>query len=179
MGEPRMLILGHSFIRRLNSFITHSTNLDHRFMLHEAAQFKWHGVGGRKVEKNYSQWSSRGGVVCAPYCDTTVGNLFAASAIENLVGILYDEHSVRQICVCQTLNRENVAAFNARVKALKKYLKVLLEPILYCFLGGHRGFWNTSQRYFARDGVHLNKLEHYKYYRVSIMSQGGVLRSLH
>ena len=40
MGEPRVLILGHSFIRRLNSFITDSTHLDHRFMIHEAAQFK-------------------------------------------------------------------------------------------------------------------------------------------
>ena len=69
-----MLILGHSFIRRLNSFITDSTHLDHRFMIHEAAQFKWHGVGGRTVEKNYSLGSPRGGVVCSPYCDTTVGN---------------------------------------------------------------------------------------------------------
>ena len=49
MGEPPLLILGHSFIRRLNSFITDSTRLDHRFLSHEAAQFKWHGVGGRTV----------------------------------------------------------------------------------------------------------------------------------
>ena len=69
MGEPRVLILGHSFIRRLNSFIIDSTHLDHRFMIHEAAQFKWHGVGGRTVER-----SPRGGVVCSPYYDTTVGN---------------------------------------------------------------------------------------------------------
>ena len=73
--------------------------------------------------------------------------LVAASAIEDLVGILYEEYSVRQICVCQTLIRENDAVFNARVKALTKYLKVLLEPIPYCFFWGHRGFWNTSQRY--------------------------------
>ena len=90
-------------------------------------------------------------------------SLVTASAIEDLVGILYNEHSVQQISVCQTLNRKNDAAFNARVKALKKYLKVLLTPIPWCFLGGHRGFWNTSQRYFTRDAVHLNKLGHYKY----------------
>ena len=78
---------------------------------------------------------------------------------------------MRQICVCQTLNCENDAAFNTRVKFLTKYLKV---P--YCFFGGHRGFWNTSQRYFARDGVHLNKLGQYKYYR---SLRGAVLKSLH
>ena len=90
--------------------------------------------------------------------------LVAASAIEDLVGILYNKHIVRQICVCQTLNHEDDAAFDARVKALTKYLKVLLEPIPYFFFGGHRGFWNTSQRYFAHDGVHLKNLGHYNYY---------------
>ena len=64
MGEPRVLILGHSFIRRLNSFITDSTHLDHRFMIHEAAEFKWHGVGGRTVEKTIR-------------CDLNVVELFA------------------------------------------------------------------------------------------------------
>ena len=71
------------------------------------------------------------------------------------MGILYNEHNVRQICVCQTRNRENDAAFNARVKVLTKYLQFILEPIPYCVFGGHRGFCNTSQKYFALDGVHL------------------------
>ena len=48
--------------------------------------------------------------------------LVAASVIEDLVGILYNEHNVRQICVCQTRNGENDAAFNARVKALTKLI---------------------------------------------------------
>ena len=75
-----------------------------------------------------------------------VDPLVAVLAIADLTGILYNELNVLQICVCQTLNRENDAAFNARVKAFTKYLKVLIEPIPYCFFGGHRGFWNTSQR---------------------------------
>ena len=62
-------------------------------------------------------------------------SLVTASATEDLVGILYNEHSVQQISVCQTLNRKNDAAFNARVKALTKYLKVLLTPIPWCYLG--------------------------------------------
>ena len=41
--------------------------------------------------------------------------LVVASAIEVLVGILYKEHDVQQICVCQTLNCKNDAALNARV----------------------------------------------------------------
>ena len=179
-----MLILGHSFIRRLNSFITDSTHLNHRFMIHEPAQFKWHGVGGRTVEKAircdlHVVESFAPHIVILQLGTNDLSHLdplVAASAIEDLVGILYEEHSVRQICVCQTLIHENDAAFNVRVKALTKYLKVLLEPIPYCFFWGHRGFWNTSQRYFARDGVHLNKLGHYKYYR---SLRGAVLKSWH
>ena len=167
MGEPPLLILGHSFIRRLNSFITDSTQLDHRFLLHEAAQFKWHGVRGRTVEKKLFAvismlWSRLPPILWYYGWEllndlSLLDPLVAASAIEDLVGILYNERNVRQICVCQTRNRENDAAFNARVKALTKYLQVILilEPIPYCFFGGHRGFCNTSQKYFALDGVHL------------------------
>ena len=103
-------------------------------------------------------------------------SLVTASAKEDLVGILYNEHSVQQISDCQTLNSKNDAAFNAHVKALTKYLKVLLTPIPWCFLGGHRSFWNTSQRYFTRDAVHLNKLGHYKYDQ---SLREGLLKSLH
>ena len=105
MGEPRVLILGHSFIRRLNSFITDSTRLDNRFMIHEAAQ-----LNGTVLEVQQLKKTIR--------CDLHVVESFAphiliiqlrtndlshldplvgASGIEDLVGILYEEHSVRQI----------------------------------------------------------------------------------
>ena len=143
-----MLILGHSLIRRLNSFITDSTHLDHRFMIHEAAQFKWYGVGGRTVEKTircdlHVVESFVPHIVILQLGTNDLSHLdplVAASEIEDLVSILYEEHSVQQICVCQTLIRKNDAAFNARVKALTKYLKVLPEPIPYFFFGGSQRF---------------------------------------
>ncbi|CAH3161662.1 unnamed protein product, partial [Porites evermanni] len=113
---------------RLNNFITDSTHLDHRFPLHEAAQFKWHGVGGRTVEKTIP-------------CDLHLVESFAPhivilqlgtndlSHLDPSVAASAIEHNVRQICVCQTLNSENDAAFNTRVQFLMKYPKVLLEPI--------------------------------------------------
>ena len=163
MGEPPVLILGHSYLP--------STHLDHHFLLHEDTHIKWRGEGGQTVEKTI-RYDLHVVESFAPHIVILqlgtndlfhLDSLVTASAIEDLVGILYNEHSAQQISVCQTLNRKNDAAFNARVKAFTTYLKVLLTPIPWCFLGNQRGFWNTSQRYFTRDAVHLNKLGHYKY----------------
>ena len=143
-----MLILGHSLIRRLNSFITDSTHLDHHFLLHEDTHNTRRGKGGQTVEKTIrydlqvvQSFVSHIVILQLGTNDLShIDPLVAASEIEDLVSILYEEHRVQQICVCQTLIRKNDAAFNARVKALTKYLKVLPEPIPYCFFGGSQRF---------------------------------------
>jgi len=82
--------------------------------------------------------------------------LLVASAIEDLVRTLHDSYNVRLVCVCQTLYRGADSVFNVGVRALTKYLKVFFEPLPYSFFWGHRGFWRSTQRFHARDGVHLN-----------------------
>ena len=52
MAEPRVLVLGDSFIRRLRFFLSrdsHHFRVD--FKLSHRAFIKWHGVGGRTVSK--------------------------------------------------------------------------------------------------------------------------------
>jgi len=52
MGTPRVLILGHSFIRRLHDFIeSDSGYLDLKFQLTASAHISWRGVGGRTIAK--------------------------------------------------------------------------------------------------------------------------------
>lgn len=82
--------------------------------------------------------------------------LVVGSSFEELITILHDTYSVKLICVCQTLLRSD-PVFNTRVRAFNKYVQTLLEPFPYVFFWGHRGFWNASQRFHARDGVHLNR----------------------
>ena len=114
-----MLILGHSFICRLNSFITNSTHLHRRFLLHEDTHIKCRGEGGQTAEKTI-HYDLHVVESFAPHIVilqlgtndlSHLDSLVTASAIEDLVGILYNEHSVQQISVCQTLNRKNDAAF--------------------------------------------------------------------
>ena len=52
MAEPRVLVLGDSFIRRLRLFLSrdsHDFSVD--FKLSHCAFIKWHRVGGRTVSK--------------------------------------------------------------------------------------------------------------------------------
>ena len=100
--------------------------------------------------------------------------LVVGSSIEELVTVLQDTYNVKLICVCQTLLGSD-PVFNARVRAFNKYLKTFLEALPYVFSWGHRGFWNASQRFLARDGVHLNRQGQYKFFR---SLRGAVLKSL-
>ena len=100
--------------------------------------------------------------------------LVVGSSIEELVTILHDTHHVKLICVCQTLLGSD-PVFNTRARAFNKYVKTFLEALPYVFFWGHRGFWNSSQGFLARGGVHLNKQGQYKFYR---SLRGAVLKSL-
>ena len=100
--------------------------------------------------------------------------LVVASSIEELVTIPHDTYNVKLISVCQTLLGSD-PVFNTRVRALKKYVKTFLEALPYVFFGGHRGFWNTSQRFLARDGIHHNRQGQYRFFR---SLRGAVLKSL-
>ena len=54
MGKARVLILGHSFIRRLHAFITRSHDNECTTKLGISTPdfiCKWHGVGGQTVAK--------------------------------------------------------------------------------------------------------------------------------
>ena len=51
MSVTRVLILGHSFIRRLLEYIGRNADLDANLHILEGIELKWHGVGGRTVLK--------------------------------------------------------------------------------------------------------------------------------
>ena len=117
MGLPLIFTLVNSFIRRLDNFVAANFNLNHQFLLKNVATFKWRGVGGRTVAKTL-QYDLPMVASSAP--------LVVASSIEELVTILHDTYNVKLICVCQTLLGSD-PAFNTRVHALNKYVKLFLE----------------------------------------------------
>ena len=163
MAPPRVLILGHSFIRRLKDFIASLPDLNANFLIAEACEIKWHGVGGRTIAKARAfdlpvVESFLPQVVILQLGSNDLVHadaLSIASAIEDLVALLHDRFQVKRFCVCQTVYRESSPRYNKRICGLVKYLKVLPEPLPYSFYWRHRGFCNTKVSLYSSDGVQL------------------------
>ena len=184
-STPRVLILGHSFIRRLNQFIEQNSHtLQKTLGIAEPITVHWHGVGGRTVRKTvqydlHIAESFAPDIVILELGTNDLSSrhpLLVGSDIEELVRLLHTTYRVKVICVCQTIRREAATeAFNEGVGMLTKYLRVVLEPIPYAFFWGHRGFWNPKSNIYSRDGVHLNNNGQFKLYR---SLRGAVLKSI-
>lgn len=116
MGKARVLILGHSFIRRLHVYITPSSDNGFTTTLGiSEPEFicKWHGVGGRTIAKvlkyDLSVVQEFGPDVIVIQLGTNdlvdSSPLTVGSALETLVTILHKDYKVDVVCVCQTLRR--------------------------------------------------------------------------
>ena len=186
MTETRVLILGHSFIRRLREFVN-DNSLEYNLTLGipEPVTVRWRGVGGRTVVKLkefdlaiVSEFKPDIIFLQVGTNDLAQRNMSpvtVGSAIEEFVTLLHEKHGVRFICVGQTIKRASPDSFNARVALLARYLKTVLEPLPYALYWTHRGFWRSRRPFLSYDGVHLNREGQHKLYK-SI--RGAVLQAI-
>ena len=186
MAEPRVLILGHSFIRRLHEFVRLPTNaLREDFDITTPMNLRWHGVGGRTVAKviRYDleivrQFSPDIVILQLGTNDISDRSIRSAltvgSQLEDLTRQLHEQFGVTVVCVCQTILREN-PHLNKRIRTLTAYLRVVLQPLPFAFYWRHRGFWRTTQSFLLYDGVHLNQRGQFKLYR---SLRGALIQSL-
>ena len=187
MSLPCALILDHSFVRRLSYFLSHSKIYSHNLGLQEVAEITFLGVSRRtltKVEK-FDLGFVRAWKPDIVILELGTNNLTkfspeaVGSSLEELVQLLYENCSVKVIGVCQVIKHcpqpPKMLNFNSRVIKLHKYLKVVLEPLQFCFYWRHIGFCNRSSGIYLEDGVHLNNLGLIKLYR---SYRGAVLKAL-
>lgn len=186
MAQPRVLILGDSFIRRLRDFIVRNVpEYDLCLNLKERVNMQWHGVGGRTIAK-IRQFDLNEVIRFRPdvvFLQVGTNDLTqrgmtpitVGSAIEDFVRLLHDEHGVRFVCVGQTIKRSPVGNFNFNVEILAQYLKVVLEPLPFAVYWTHRGFWRPASSCLSYDGVHINREGQHKLYK-SI--RGAVMQGL-
>ena len=143
MAEPRVLVLGDSFIRRLRLFLSrdsHHFSVD--LKLSHRAFIKWHGVGGRTVSKTLhldlnviESFQPEIIIMQLGSNDLTDSDpLHVGSAIEDFVRLLHDTYGVKVVYVCQNIMRQGAVVVNRKAKLLTKYLRVVLEPIPYAIL---------------------------------------------
>ena len=182
--RPRVLVLGHSFIRRLSSFIQihRFERLNHASSLSQAKIHLW-GLSGFTVQmalfyRLTRVESFRPDIVVLELgtndltsCEPEV----VGSMLEELVRVLHVDYGVKVVCVNQIIFRANSPVFNARVPILNRYLKVVLEPLPFAFFWHHRGFWRSARDLLHSDGIHLNSWGHFQLYR---SMRGAILKAL-
>lgn len=179
-NTANILILGHSFVRRLQTFLTehHDRRAAHNMNLpHENISFL--GIGGRTVSKMLSLDLDKIKAFQPKVIILELGTNdlcvvgqrpeSVGSDIEHLVQVLHDHCGAEFIMVCLVIYRSaippHVPDFSHKVDLLNKYLKVVLEPLPYAEAWSHRGLQSPSIAVLCRDGVHGNAAGNYALYR--------------
>ena len=171
MAPPQILILGHSFIRRLAGFLQ---KRGHEHLMAKLSSLgskcRWPQIAKvRKFDLGIIRRLSPDIIVLELGSNdlTKLPAQTVGSELETLVRYLHDEFNVKSIAVCQVIRRHSpqCTAYNLKVTKLHLYLKAVLEPIPYCLYWKHRGFWNSRENIYLPDGVHLNDLGNLKLFR--------------
>jgi len=188
-GVPRVLLLGHSFIRRLKYDLDRvfDSRATHNFGLTGTADVFFHGVGGRTVHKLHQYdlefvRQLRPDIIILEIGtnDLTISRPeVVGSFIEDLCVELCEFEFVSAIGVCHVIPRGCVVPrheiFNKDALLLQQYLEVVLEQLDKVFCWQHRVFSSPDKDLYVWDGVHLNKQGQYQLYR---SYRGAILKAL-
>lgn len=188
-SPPTVLILGHSFVKRLLSDIREGFNseVSLSFGLSGTASVRLSGVGGRTVAK-----LTRFDLDIISYYQPEIVILeigtndlsciapeVVGSEIDEFVQLLLGRYSVRVVGWCCVIPRaisfSGYEAFNQKASILNNYLKVVLDPYTGVFVWDHRIFNHPAKNFYSRDGVHLNNSGQYHLYR---SYRGAILKAL-
>ena len=161
VSVPNILILGHSFVRRLKDDL--AARFDARaapnFHLPESGHVSLHGTGGRTVDKIHAYDLSlvlkyKPDIVILELGTNDLSTLrpeVVGSKIDDLAQVLRDQYKVRVIGVCQVVNR-NIphtrspdCDFNAKAAVLRQYLSVILADQHNIFLWEHKEFYRSDR----------------------------------
>lgn len=186
--KPRVLVLGHSFVRRLKEFAApnHSGGpYDLNLGLSNICSIIFHGIGGRTVDKMIKHdldkiRSAAPNIVVLELgsndlCDKDSDPETIALSIVALAELLLTELSLRFIAVCEVTARQNepFVGYNDRTALLNGYLRESLRIIPTAKCWQNRGLINpTNNAVYAPDGIHLNDIGNkalYRSYRGAIL----------
>ena len=188
---PKVLIFGHSFVRRLHDDLVKGfdSRANQNFNLAGSGIYVClKGTGGRTVEKvrkyDISAIASiQPDIIILELGTNDLCHLspeVVGSRIEELARFFRDELRVKVIVICQVIDRKIPhstapdAAFNAKAAILRQYLCVVLENEAGIFLWEHHDF-GSDVNLLSLNGVHCNSQGQYRLYR---SYRGAILKAL-
>ena len=178
-SSPVVLILGHSFVRRLCHDL--KTGFDQRadlnLNLQGTAVVFMHSVGGRTVPKLrifdlhvVKQLSPDIIILEIGTNDLTrVGPEVVGSEIDDFVRFFLVIPRVFSCAASQT-------SFLTSATALNQYTNAVLGDLPNVFCWVHTPFSSPGKDFYLNDGVHLNSVGQYQLYR---SYRGAILRAIH
>ena len=182
---PKVAVIGHSFIRRLDKDMRdpRNTNIRHNFNLAQCkTHFRW--SGGWEVQDK-----ERFNTVIAPFLrqvlprivilqlggndidkDEALQTISVASEIEALVMRLLNEFGVSRVIICEIFTRKsptNVSpqVYEERRTDTMKYLGTMVEHEPRIRVWKHRRIFYSQQEMFDSGGIHLSSLGQERFYR--------------
>lgn len=186
---PKVLILGHSFVRRLKRDL--DLGFDPRaandFKLRGTALVHLHGVGGRTVQTLQANDLHVVRDLAPDIVILEIGTNdlthtspeTVGSNIEDFVRLLEREFSVRAIGVCGVIPRgisvPHAMSFWHNASVLNQYVGVVLDDFANVFCWSHSEFNSPHKDLYLRNGVHVNLTGQYLLYR---SYRGAILMAL-
>ena len=182
-----VMILGHSFVRRLEGFMLDHFGYNHNMgFSYNTAEVMFRGIGGRTVDKLESEdlpmiEHFRPDIV---YLEMGTNDLANPSNRPEVIGSKLDDFAnkchaagVGITILGQTIFRyppnderytSKYTKFNKRVIDLNTYTSVVLDPTIndQAMYWRHIGLWNSKHPIIRiEDGVHLTDVGNYKYFK--------------
>ena len=185
---PRVLVLGHSFVRRLQEFAAQTRSggtYDLNLELSRVCSVFFHGIGGRTVDKTIKYdlakiRSTAPNIVILELgsndlCDKDSDPESIALSIVALAELLRTDLKLRFVVVCEVIARlkEPFCGYNQKAAQTNGHLRESLRetPATKCWQ--HRGLIQPSHNaVYAPDGIHLNSMGNkalYRSYRGAIL----------
>ena len=188
---PVVLVLGHSYISRLNQFISRDPTRDNLALEKSSVLTFMFDVGHDKQPGCVFSASSQLDLVWELSPDAVVLDLGSndlcscGSTPETTVMAIVDLAlritripSVRHVLVCEIIPRLFVPKwkpnYNAHVHETNRLLAKSLESLPSVHFWRHRSFSQIPRKLFSQDGFHLNDAGMLRYYRTI---RGAVMKA--
>ena len=179
-----MVIIGHSFVRRLESYIGEDDARSNFGLSNSTHSVKFSGIGGARIPQLRRRMQiiadEKPNVVIVDIGTNDVYNRRASvhSLVHNLFNIVHMLHTtygVKQVIIMEMFFRTSHGRFGSRNpqfnvdvlefnKLCKRYVEVHSCRLRNIQFWHHVGLTNNWQQYIE-DGVHLNRSGLAKYYR--------------
>ena len=181
----RVLVLGHSFIRRTHDFIKdNAAEFDNFHIRYNEAQVSIKGIGGATIQDYIDMLTSeRVDIIDVVRPELVIIQLgtkelswhdvrpdFLGENMRTLVNELLDRR-VKRVVICRTLKRGTVGIpptmphFNGRVTVFNNWIRDNLALHPRVDIWNHRGFWKEIEKHVDGKGVHMNEYGQLKLYR--------------